>query len=314
MPGERKVTVLAAGHNKKVPLLLVGTHSNLLPGREHVKVWHSNLTDGTTQYYKKVTKQPEMHQIYREHMNHVDLHNKLRQGVVSMADVWQTTSWVERHFAEGLGLWEVNVYKALQYFQPAKWKHISHNEFRVRLAFAFMTLGKATYPTDLQPEQRRASFTSPPPPTTTNCPPPSPLGGDQVVNPMNHVWVYDKNIHKRCSYCGKQCHMYCKTCQDSGIGDFYACMKTTRGCTAKHVANETVKHYSFKKKKRNDASGSSGVSGSSTSGGGSASEDGNGHVPESPNSVARRMARAGHAEGPRARQASRGDASSSSTS
>ena len=54
VPGQRKVTVLAAGHNKKVPLLLVGTHSNLLPGREHVKVWHNNVADGTTQYFKKV--------------------------------------------------------------------------------------------------------------------------------------------------------------------------------------------------------------------------------------------------------------------
>ena len=53
--GERKVTVQAAGHNKKVPLLLVATHSNLLSGKDHVKVWHTNLPDGTTQYRLPMT-------------------------------------------------------------------------------------------------------------------------------------------------------------------------------------------------------------------------------------------------------------------
>ena len=85
--GGRKVTVQAAGHNKKVPLLLVGTHSSLLPGTDHVKMWQTNNADGTTQYHQKRTQQPHMHQMYRDHMNHVDLHNKLRQGVVSMADI-----------------------------------------------------------------------------------------------------------------------------------------------------------------------------------------------------------------------------------
>ena len=146
--GERKVTVTAAGHNKKVPLLLVGTYSSMLPGEEHKKVWQANMADGTTQYYSRVTPQPQMHALYRKHMNVVDLHNKLRQGVVSMADMWQTKSWVERHFAEGLGLWEVNVYKALIYFQKAKWPNLSHSEFRARLAFAMMSLGKAAYPPD----------------------------------------------------------------------------------------------------------------------------------------------------------------------
>ena len=36
------------------------------------------------------------------------MHNYLQQGVVSMADVWLTKQWPERHFAEGLGFWEVN--------------------------------------------------------------------------------------------------------------------------------------------------------------------------------------------------------------
>ena len=313
VPGNRKVTVVAAGHNKKVPLLLVGTHSSLVEGKTHTKVWHTNMPDGTTQYFKKETKQPEMHQLYRDNMNHVDLHNKLRQGVVAMADVWQTTSWVERHFAEGLGLWEVNVYKALQYFQAAKWKDVSHNEFRARLAFALMSLGKVAYPCDAPRDQRRPPHTPGflSPPNTTTCPPPSPLD----FQSQDHVWVYEKKLYKRCSYCGTQCHSYCRTCRDLGAGTYFACSSITRGCMAAHAAGCTAKHYSFSKKKR------SGGASDSTSGvdssGGSASEDTRRPTSvapaESPNSVARRAARAVAASNG-SRSARSADASSSSTS
>ena len=304
--GDRKVTVLAAGHNKKVPLLLVATHSSLLPGEDHKKVWHVNLPDGTTQYYSKVTKQPEVHELYRKHMNHVDLHNKLRQGVVSMADVWQTTSWVERHFAEGLGLWEVNVYKALLYFQASKWKGISHSDFRARLAHALMTLGKVEYPEDRSSSGRTGStpgFTSPP--TTTSCPPPQPMDGFR-----EHTWVYDRALHKRCCYCGQKCHNYCKTCNDSGRGCFYACSTLKRGCMGLHVAGEPVKHYSFMKRKKGGATSSSNQS----------SESGDGidegppqHRPrESPNSVWRRQQRASASSNSGARRTATSSSSSAS--
>ena len=312
VPGERKVTVQAAGHNKKVPLLLVATHSNLLPGKDHVKVWHNQLADGTTQYYSKRTGQPEMHQLYREHMNHVDLHNKLRQGVVSMADIWQTTSWVERHFAEGIGLWEVNVYKALLFFQAKKWQGINHSEFRARLAFALMTLGKAEYPSDAaesaatEPRARMPGFTSPPPNTTT-CPPPCPLDDAQCM----HVWVYDRSVSKRCNYCGKNCHSYCKTCQDASEGTYYVCMNLMRGCQAKHARGEPVKHYSFKKKKKADGATTS-SNNSSESASDSGGVGGGGLPPrESPNSLWRRNARRAGAGAPASASAG---GSSSSTS
>lgn len=120
----------------------------MLPGDEHVKTWQVNKADGSTEYRSIKTPQPQMHALYRKYMNTVDLHNKLRQGVVSMADVWHTTSWAERHFAEGLGLWEVNVYKALVYFYP-KYSNLAHGEFRSRLAWALLTLGKQPYPQDV---------------------------------------------------------------------------------------------------------------------------------------------------------------------
>ena len=290
--GNRSVTIQAAGHNKKVPLLLVASHSSMLAGEEHTKVWHNNLADGTTQYYKKVTAQPQMHALYRRHMNSVDIHNKLRQGVVSMADVWQTTSWVERHFAEGLGMWEVNVYKALQYFQPNKWSGISHSEFRSRLAFSLMTLGKAKFPSDLA--AGTAGFASPP--NTTTCPPPSPLPGDDdsmSAGCGRHEWVICEP--KICTYCGKQTRRTCQTCYESDYGRFFACQPGTgRVCMAEHVRGVPPRHTTWsmsasgkeKLKKRKASSASESES--------EASGTDNSHTGsrESPNSIARRTARA----------------------
>jgi len=58
-----------------------------------------------------------------------------------MADVWATLDWGDRHFAEGLGFWEVNVFKALVYFHP-EFSKLQHPRFRVLLAHAMLTLGK----------------------------------------------------------------------------------------------------------------------------------------------------------------------------
>eukprot|EP00965_Chrysotila_dentata_P209442 6185298-Pleurochrysis_carterae.AAC.2 len=61
----------------------------------------------------------EVHELYRNNMNRIDLHNKLRlQGIVSMADVWATKNWPDRHFDEKLSFTEVNIFLALKYFHP----------------------------------------------------------------------------------------------------------------------------------------------------------------------------------------------------
>lgn len=119
--GAQQVTVLAAGHNKKVPLLLVATYGSMLEGKAHVKTWQVNMADGSIQYNSIRTKQPQVHCLYRQWMNVVDVMNKLRQGVVSMADVWKTKQWSDRHFAEGIGFWEVNVFKTLAHFY-SRWQ------------------------------------------------------------------------------------------------------------------------------------------------------------------------------------------------
>jgi len=58
-----------------------------------------------------------------------------------MVDVWETTRWWHRHFAESLGFWEVNVFKALVYFHP-DYKELQHPEFRRLLAHALLTEGQ----------------------------------------------------------------------------------------------------------------------------------------------------------------------------
>eukprot|EP00965_Chrysotila_dentata_P102411 3380900-Pleurochrysis_carterae.AAC.1 len=78
-----------------------------------------------------------------------------------MADVWSTHSWAERHFSEGIGFWEVNVYKTLTYFYP-KEKGLMHGEFRARLAWTLMTLGRA----GAYKDGKMARSTTPEPPDT----------------------------------------------------------------------------------------------------------------------------------------------------
>lgn len=233
--GARQVTLTAAGHNKKVPLLLIGTARSMLPGAEHVKTWHVNKADGTLEYLTIKTKQPQMHELYRKWMNIVDLHNKLRQGVVSMADVWHTLTWAERHFAEGIGLWEVNVYKALVYFYP-QWQNLSHGEFRARLAWALLTLDKQPYPT-----HREGSNAA----RVVENPAPGDLGIPSLPN-SGHVYVrYEHNRIHRCAYCGSPAYWKCLTCEHSGLGTITVCgAKSSRGreCIEAHVRGDQTKH------------------------------------------------------------------------
>lgn len=239
--GSRIVTLTAGGHNKKIPLLLIATYGSMLPGEEHVKVWQSNLPDGTIQYNRITTAQPQIHALYRKWMNVVDVHNKLRQGVVSMADVWRTRNWAERHFAEGLGMWEVNVFKALIYFYSG-FKNLSHGEFRMRLAWAFLTLGKVGYPKDMLAAGEAGSSTDFPA-ATSDIEAPLPGG--------THLYVRhpkESPLH-RCAYCGKPSYYKCATCEATGLGTISVCgprASAKRECRKKHADGMKLKHSTFK--------------------------------------------------------------------
>eukprot|EP00965_Chrysotila_dentata_P243655 6205539-Pleurochrysis_carterae.AAC.1 len=230
--GARDVKVVAAGHNRKVPLLLVATASSLVAGNDHVKRWSTPCANGELVYHELRTSQPEMHQIYRENMNHVDLHNKLRQGVCAMADVWVTQSWTDRHFAEMIGFTEVNIFKSLKYFVP-EYKDMNHSTFRRRLAWAFMTLGKAEFP-DEQAARGGSSAASAGAASTTTATCGSatdlqngPLRGsyydmgDAEWCGVEHQMVLYSQDHTErhgCAYCGKPTRKYCGTCHSLGRG------------------------------------------------------------------------------------------------
>ena len=187
-------------------------------------------------------------------MNIVDLHNKLRQGVVAMADVWLTISWAERHFAEGIGLWEVNVFKALVYFFAADWGGLPHSEFRQRLAWAFMTLGKVPYPTAPgakvrpgdgaapapMPASSTSSSSSSPPAVDKDAPLPDDNAHHQYVRYQKHGFA------RTCGHCGKLAFQYCILCEHRGLGHFPVCgVKSKRDCMAQHADGKVRKHASW---------------------------------------------------------------------
>lgn len=242
--GSRRVTLTACGHNKKVPLLLIATYGSMLPGPQHTKTWQVIKADGSYEYLKLTTPQPMVHSLYRSWMNIVDVHNKLRQGVASMADIWHTTTWQERHFAEGLGFWEVNVYKALVHFY-SRHKSLGHGEFRKRLAWAFLTLGKAPYPGDA------GSSSS----DTADINASSSQAGQMrtAMPPLRHCeheyarHPRESKMH-RCAYCGKPSYYKCVTCETNGLGLISICGPKackTRDCRQRHVNGEMIKHATF---------------------------------------------------------------------
>ena len=158
-----------------------------------------------------------------------------------MADVWLTVSRAERHFAEGLGLWEVNVYKAILYFQAHKWKKsgrtLSHSEFRSRLAHALMTLGQSRYPADVVDNGNSETSTS------------AGAGsrGSSSSSPLDDCChEYVTHPGKTCSYCGWQAKKKCASCERSGRGLFIVCNHATgRGCMARHAAGEDPVYRSW---------------------------------------------------------------------
>lgn len=251
--GSKQVTLTAAGHNKKVPLLLIASASSMIPGTPHVKTWTTRNAAGELVKHEIRTEQPEMHELYRTYMNPVDLHNKLRQGERSMSDAWRTQSWEYRHFGEALGFIEVNIFKSLKFFKKGIWLKMNHTEFRRRLAHALMTLGKEGFPDDMGASHASAgSFTSPTAASSARSDLHSlDSAGAMFCGPgIEHVFVsFDaqkRELHT-CAYCnGNRTQKYCLTCFDLGRGKIPVCgRKSKRTCIDDHAAGKPIKHGSY---------------------------------------------------------------------
>ena len=237
----------------------MSTAGDLLPGDPQVKEWHTVDETGKRIEHAHKTPQPRMHAFYRKYFHLVDDHNQLRSGTVTMADVWETTSWEDRDFAESLGLWEVNVFKALVRWHP-EWKGLEHPRFRRLLSHAMLTGG-----TPLIEDLDRDA----PPATPSRC------------LEEGHMWVSFKqrarkeghddagNEGHRCGFCppkpnGKFQYAYgfCATCFPLGTTPTFACCgpSTGRNCFQQH-SNGVGARHSMQKRKRED-NGESSTAGS----------------------------------------------------
>ena len=89
----------------------------------------------------------QVFQLYRDYFGIIDQHNALRQGMVSMSDVWETFQWENRDFGESLGFIEVNTYLGLKWWHPlyktgGEKSKDGHQAFRRELAKAILDHGK----------------------------------------------------------------------------------------------------------------------------------------------------------------------------
>ena len=111
LPDGNTCSVLAAGHNSKKPVLVVSTSSTMMKADDYTKTWTFFDALGLPWASKSSTpsRSPPRWSTPRTTATSISwtCTTTSRQGVVSMADVWQTKRWPERHFAEGLGFWEV---------------------------------------------------------------------------------------------------------------------------------------------------------------------------------------------------------------
>ena len=227
-PGQHCI-ILAAGHNSKKPVLVVSTAGTATPADDYTKTWTWTNAVGELVKYTIQVPTSIVHSLYHRFFHIVDVHNHLRQGLVSMADVWGTNHWADRHFAEGLGFWEVNVYKALQYFHPsAEYKTLGHGDFRKQLAHAFLTLGKAEFGENSDGED---SYGSP------------------AICMHHEMQRFDNYVNEKhqCGFCaaGISGYFYCKTCFPDGRPTHAFCNPTgprKPDCYSKHCAGVTPLH------------------------------------------------------------------------
>ena len=171
----------------------------------------------------------QMFKLFHEIFHIVDDHNELRQGECAMADVWLTKDWSHRHFAEGLGIWEVNVYKALVHFQGCTW---NHNEYRKRLAHALLTLGKHTYGEPFDECEVCDEVATP-----------QPASNHKLTSLTELTGV--EHFKRTCGYCGTpSAYHICTICfPDVQTAKYAICStNTNRPCFAQHCAGVAHMH------------------------------------------------------------------------
>ena len=162
-------------------------------------------------------------------------------------------------FAEGLGFWEVNIYRALTCFRADEWGSVSHRSYRERLAHALLTLGAPWG----QAEGAGINDAS---------------EQDGHYCTLVRFEAY-KNEKHQCGHCKEKAYFYCKRCfPDASSVEYATCNPATgRKCFAKHVLGVKPTHGCaahvvhsprlLAKRKAREEARASGGSGASASGG-----------------------------------------------
>jgi hypothetical protein len=137
------------------------------------------------------------------------------------------------------------VYKAFIYFVVRdKPKPMPHGQFRARLAWAFLTLGKAPYPGDGPSAAAAAAASSSSAPfQTPGIVPETPLpGGTHTYSPIKGT------SGKACAYCGSPAYQKCTSCEAALGFPYFVCgARTKRGtqCMEAHARGDECSHGSF---------------------------------------------------------------------
>ncbi|KAL1526020.1 hypothetical protein AB1Y20_020841 [Prymnesium parvum] len=133
------------------------------------------------------------------------------------------------------------------YFAKDKWAKMSHNEFRKRLAWAFLTLGKEEYLDDVLASSVSSTSVDAWQSSGVNS------ASNLFMGPHEHrleTFNRDKLEHHTCGYCGCRTTKYCVTCKEDGHGVIAVCgRRSGRNCIDRHQMGEEIKHGSWRLQK-----------------------------------------------------------------
>ena len=225
--GEER-TLTACGHLDKKPMLLVASCATTLAGNPKVKRYMKEFEDGDKARVVKVIPQPVMCELYRCNFNAVDVHNHYRQGFGSMSEIWKTTDWVKRYFAELFGKIVVNAFlawNAMCDVDPMYTKFPTFLSFRRALAQALL---------DLHGPAARSKRACEPTTEPTDCK----LVKLSASTPKKLM---------ACSYCGKRSTFKCEKCS-TRTHPLVVC-RGDLGCWGMHInGEEGTKRVAYKRK------------------------------------------------------------------
>ena len=135
---------------------------------------------------------------------------------------------------------------------------VSHNDFRRRLAWAFLTLGKELFLED----ELAAGAGSDANGTLSWTPSLVGSASNLFCGPQQHIFktfcgtVKEKHC---CGYCGNRTTKFCGTCEEQGHGVIAVCgRRSGRECITEHQKGTSLSHGSWRSTKPRNGRSNSG--------------------------------------------------------